>query len=260
MRSVLYMKAEHARKLGRLFVGGPAAFEAFKKARTAEAATKALDRIVRDNEPFIAAVVRDLKAHGLGSPMNSVVELSDDDLLQAARIGYAEAIRKFDPERGALPGYAKKWILSKVTRAANGDATIHKPEQSMIPAAALRAAEMVETLTGRHATAEEMGITEERLAAWQALPRVVGRFREGASGMDLFDSAISEDPGPEDLVVCKELAALVDTLPPKPREVLRLLYWEGMILAEVAEELGIPEEVVLDLRDEGLDALHAELS
>lgn len=249
------MKPEHARKLGRLFVGGPASFEAFKNAKTPEAARDALDKIVRDNEPFIAATVRDLKARGLASPQSSVVDLADDDLMQAGRIGYAEAIKRFNPEEGALPPYAKRWIGSKVARAAAGDSTIHKPEQIRLPASALRAAEMIEAIAGREATAEEMGVTQERLDAWRAQPTVCA-----IDQVSPVSRIASDDPGPEDLLVLKELASVVDSLPPRQREVIRMIFWEELTPDQVAAELTIPVEVVMDLRDEALAELHACLS
>jgi RNA polymerase sigma factor (sigma-70 family) len=248
------MKAEHARKLGRLFVGGPEAWEAFKGAATPALRRAALDKIVKDNEPFIAACIRDLKTHGLSSPMSAVVDLADDDLMNAGRRGYAEALERFDPEKGALPKYAKDWIRSKVTRTAAKDSTIHIPEQVRIPAASIRAAEAIEAMTGREATAEEMGLTPARLAAWRSQPTVCAMDQVTGGRVP------SEEPNAEDLLALKELGACVDALAPKHRQMMRHLYWDEMSLEEAADEMEITPDQAADLRDEALQELRAFVS
>src|SRR5580658_7896602 len=115
---------ELAKKLGRLFVGGAAAWDAFKEGPYPDAA---LNRIVTDNEPFIRKIVEAMFARGLLSPLSSSIELSVDDLMQAGRIAYCKALSKFDPTKGALPPYAKKWVVNEVARTAANSSTIHKP-------------------------------------------------------------------------------------------------------------------------------------
>jgi len=219
----------------------------------------ALDKIVRDNEPFIQSVVNELKARGLASPAESVAELSDDVLLNAGREGYAEALKHFKPESGALPPYAKRWIMNKVARSAAANSTIHKPEQIRLPAKALRAMDSIYTLTGRQATAEEIGIDPARLAAWRSQPTVVS-MEEVSHGIAGWDHYTSDEPNPEETLALKELATVVEGLPGRQREVVRLLFWGYKDPEEVAEELDLTVDAVLELRDEALAELHACLS
>jgi RNA polymerase sigma factor (sigma-70 family) len=253
------MTPEMARKLGRLFNGGPAAWEAFSLETDPDKKRNALDRIVRDNEPFIASCVRDLKAKGLSSPQSSVADISDDDLLQAGRRGYVKALERFDPEKGALPKYAKDWIRNEVQRTAGKNETIHKPEQIRIPAKALRKAEAVEAKTGRAATAEEMGLKEDALRSWQLQPTVTSLDEVGPS-RPLAERMAVDEPNPETLALLSELGDLVnDVLTPKERALVRLMFWEGQSLEEAADELRMTVEDAHDIKASALSSLHSAL-
>ena len=251
---------ELARKLGRLFVGGAAAWDAYKEGPDPGGA---LNKIVRDNEPFVRKIVESMFARGLLSPMSASIELSVDDLMQAGRIAYCRALSKFDPTKGALPPYAKKWVVNEVARTAANSSTIHKPANVGIKASILRKAESIETQYGRPATPEEMGVTSFQYDQWKREATVVpldislgGGPSEGHSKGPLDWVAI-DAPGPEDLATYRELDALVDGLPEPCRSVIECLYWEELSLDQTASTLNLSVERVKGMRTIALGHLRA---
>lgn len=251
---------ELARKLGRLFNGGAAAWDAYKEGPDPDGA---LNAIVTANEPFIRKIVEAMFARGLLSPLSSSIELSVDDLMQAGRIAYCKALSKFDPTKGALPPYAKKWIVNEVARTAANSSTIHKPANVGIKASILRKAEAIETQYGRPATPEEMGVTQFQYDQWKREATVVPlelQFGGGPSdcgGKGPLDWVAIDAPGPEDLATYRELDTLVDGLPEPCRSVIECLYWEDMTLEQCAAHLGISTERVKGMRTVALGHLKA---
>jgi RNA polymerase sigma factor (sigma-70 family) len=255
---------ELARKLGRLFVGGAAAWDAFKEGPTETSREQALNRIVTDNEPFIRKIVESMFARGLLSPLSSSIELSVDDLMQAGRIAYCKALSKFDPTKGALPPYAKKWVVNEVARTAANSSTIHKPANVGIKGSILRKAEAIETQYGRPATPEEMGVTSFQYDQWKREATVTPlelEFGGGPSDANHskgpLDWVAIDAPGPEDLTTFRELDALVHELPEPCRSVVYCLYWDDMTLDYTAKHLGISTERVKGFRTVALGHLRA---
>lgn len=91
-----------------------------------------------------------------------------DDLVQAGRIGVLRAIQKYDPARGAWTGYAKQWIKEEMRNSIvamyqAGDT----PRWSRGMPPAVRAnAQRILALTGKAATAEQLGVSEEDFARY----------------------------------------------------------------------------------------------
>jgi RNA polymerase sigma factor (sigma-70 family) len=262
------MSPEHARKLGKLFVGGSAAWEAFAHESDPRKRRHALNRIVRDNEPFIIKCVRSLTARG-ASPLSSVATPDFEDALQAGRLGYATAIERFDPELGALPSFAKSWIRNSVQRAISKDKTIHIPEQQKLPKAALDAADRVYAKHGHEATAKEIGgITQTQLDNWRTLPTVVSdeercTLHSGDCrrvGELRKHEACSQDPDPEELTGLKELQYEVSILPDRERQTMEMLYWEGATIQQVALALRVHVDDAMDIRDSALQTLHDNIT
>ncbi len=56
-----------------------------------------------------------------------------------------------------------------------------------------------------------------------------------------------------------EMEMVIDTLPPKQREVIRMYYLEGLMPREISRKLGISESAMFLRRDKGLKLLRKEL-
>lgn len=255
---------ELAKRLGRMFQGGAKAWDQYKEAPTDKARDEALNKIVTDNEPFIRKAVEAMFARGLLSPLASTLELSVDDLMQAGRIAYTRALAKFDPSKGALPPYAKKWVINEVARTAASSSTIHKPANVGVKAKTLRKAEAIESQYGRQATPEEMGLTEAQYLRWKKEAIVVPLEAHAepldgarAGGNGPIDYLAVDSPSPEDLTTFRELGALVEQLPEPCQGVVKALYWDDMTLDGAAAHLRISVERVKGLRTIALGHLRA---
>ena len=258
------MDPDHVRKLGTKFVGGRLAWEAFAEELDPAKKRQALDKIVRDNQAFIEHTVSQMLSKGLSSPMSACLDLDRNDLIQAGRRGYVRALERFDPAKGALPPFARTWIRKEVRRTAATDATIHKPEQIGLPAAALRRDEAVMAKHGRHATAEEMGITEKQYLAWKSQPYVVPLFGGHTPGTDkhdwsYIDHVATEQPNPEEQYLTNELATLQANLLPMEREVIRRLFWADETPEQVSKALSLDLDEVDAIKEEALRSLRENL-
>jgi RNA polymerase sigma factor (sigma-70 family) len=250
-------------KLGRMFKGGPDAWDAYKNAPTPHLKRKALNRIVELNTPYIAKCVRSLAERGLASPLSANIDLAFDDLLQAGRRGYVKAIERFDPELGALPDFSKSWIRNEVQRTAAKDATIHKPEQIRLPMAAIRRGEAATARHGQEPTADEMGVTEKQLADWKCQPVVLPAVVKSGKARDLGAPDLADDysntpdpsAGPEELCARGELRERVQGLPATERRVLTMLFWDDLTIEQVAKAMKIPLVAAMAVRDAALMAL-----
>jgi RNA polymerase sigma factor (sigma-70 family) len=241
-----------------MFVGGAAAWDAYKEGPNPD---QALNKIVRDNEPFIRKTVEAMFARGLLSPLASCMDLSVDDLMQAGRIAYTKALSKFDPTKGALPPYAKKWVVNEVARTAANSSTIHKPANVGIKASILRKAEAIQSQYGREATPAEMGVTDAQYLQWKreatVVPLELSDPHSAEHGVGPIDFLSIDAPSPEDMTTFRELADLVMQLPEPCRGVVKCLFWEDKTLDQTAAELRISVERVKGLKTIALGHLLA---
>ncbi len=92
-----------------------------------------------------------------------------DDLVQAGNLGFLRALEKFDPAKGTWGQFSKRWIFD----AMDTDVVEVRPiarvvgrRQRKMPRAVRREAYRIAARTGRPATAQELGISEEDLEMW----------------------------------------------------------------------------------------------
>lgn len=104
------------------------------------------------------------------------------DLLQVGRMALVQAIQSYDPERGAFVAFAKLRINTAMDREVISrrpmvvDSSVR---WSPMPKSVRRAAEAFIARTGRQATAEELGVSEEDLTAWRS-PAHFEAYEEGS--------------------------------------------------------------------------------
>lgn len=208
----------------------------------AAAASTARDELVELMQGFVTHLA--VKFAGPGPHV--------EDLVQAGNIGLLAAIDGYDPSYGAaLTTFALKHIRGEMRkqRASDGwSMRVPRAVQDLAIAIDKQSDSLEETL-GRQPTVRELAAhldvtTEAILDALEA-----SRTREPKS----LDAPVHDDGriaaevfGAEDrefgtLETREAVAALLEVLPDREKDVIRLQYFDGLRQAQVAERLGISQ-------------------
>ena len=192
-----------------------------------------------------------------------------DDLVSAGMLGLAEAARSFDPDRGVpFEAFASARIrgalldelrsMDWATRSVRTKARLVE-ERSNVLSAQLR-----RTAT-RSEVAADLGLE----------PREVqGIVDDVRRAVVLHYDALGDDDGPvflpspaarpEEVVLARErlefLRLAVDALPERMRIVVRGYFFDERLMKDIAEELGVTESRVSQLRAEALVLLRDGLN
>jgi RNA polymerase sigma factor for flagellar operon FliA len=211
-------------------------------------------------------------AHRLASRLPSSVQV--DDLVQAGMIGLMDAMTRYDAAQGAtletFAGSRVQGAMLDELRANDWVPRGVRKSQRRIEAAIAR----IEQELGRPATegeiAGELGVS---LGAYQLLLR-------DARGAQLihYDEFDADEPGEsyigrvsasaecgpgerlEDQRLRESVAAAVDTLPERERQLMGLYYDEELTMREIAEVFGVTESRVCQLHAQAVARLRAALS
>ncbi len=160
----------------------------YQRCRTDSARAMALEQLVRAADPFIKRVVR----HFQGGALK---DLEQDDALQAGRLGYLEAVRRFDASKGPLRPYAMQRIRHELQTCGERHYTIKIPRRAGLPAKVLREAEKTYARDGRDPTAQELNGHAQAWDLAAQRPRVVTSFDAPAvEGRGLHDTVGCESP------------------------------------------------------------------
>jgi len=216
------------------------------------------DRLVRDHLPLVQYVVSEI-AHRVPS------HVSRNDLVSAGMLGLAQAARSFDPERGiAFDRFAstrirgalldelrgRDWASRSVRararglQATNEDLTA-KLGRPPTPAEVARALDVpVETV---HKLVDD--VHRATVLNYESL--VLDGDAESFLAID--------GAGPEDTILDRERKAYlidsIDALPDRLRHVVVQYFFEERSMQEIADELGVSESRVSQLRAEALALL-----
>jgi DNA-directed RNA polymerase specialized sigma subunit len=145
------------------------AHEAYQRARTPSARVSALHALLVISEGFIGRYVRHISRGALR-------ELDREDAMQAARLGFVDAVHRFDGRKGPLRPYAMHRIRHELQSATEKNYTIKIPRRAGLPAAVLRQAEITFTRDGREPTHEELNGHAQAWEQAKDRPRVVTSF------------------------------------------------------------------------------------
>jgi RNA polymerase sigma-B factor len=173
-----------------------------------------------------------------------------DDLVQVAVVGLLKAVERFDPARGvAFSSFATPTILGELKRHFRDHTwAVRVPRRSqelhleVREAASRLAQELGHAPTAREIADDLERTTDEVLEGLEA----AGVYRSaplsaptGDDGPGLEDRLAAEDPGrAEEQVLVRQL---VDSLPEREQEIVRLRFFEDLTQNEIADRLGISQ-------------------
>jgi RNA polymerase sigma factor for flagellar operon FliA len=231
-----------------------------------EGTTPTEDQLVRQHLPLVNYIVSEVASR---IPRH----VSRDDLVSAGMAGLAQAARSFDPERGI--GF-QRFASARIRGALLDELRSRDWASRSVRARAREVTQATDRLTANlrrqpslAEVAEAMGSTQAALQSveadvhralvlnFEALPAESGHEPAGLSGLS----------GPDEAVLDNErrayLVAAVDHLPERLRRVVLGYFFEELPMAELAEELGVTDSRISQMRAEALellrDAINAQL-
>jgi RNA polymerase sigma-B factor len=210
--------------------------------RTGARATR--NRLVEAHRGLAASIAHDYRDRG--------VEL--DDLVQIAMLGTLKAVERYEPERGIpFSSFASRTINGEIKRYFR-DRTwaVRPPRSAQERHLDLRRATSALTVRLGRAPkvpelAEELDISTEAVleameagAAYRATSLDARRPGDD-EGLSLSDRLPSEEAASRPAEIRVLVGQLLDSLPPREAEILRLRYYEELTQTEIAERVGISQ-------------------
>jgi RNA polymerase sigma factor for flagellar operon FliA len=198
--------------------------------------------------------------------------LAADDLYSAGLLGFLAALDDYDPDRGVeFATYAAPRIRGAVFDELRRLDWVPRGVRKLLRRAE-RAMEVLAQQLGRAPTEEE--VARELGLEVEAFQRFLGdgitlvslqsggpTGRDGPGRLDQVEDA--DTPDPFDALADKErrelLAELIDTLPPRERQVLALYYCEELTMQEVGRIMGVTESRVSQIHATAILRLRAAL-
>lgn len=232
--------------------------------RCAQGDSNAIRELVNSNLRLVVSVAREYA--GRGVPLL--------DLIQEGSIGLLAAAKKFDYTKECrFSTYATKWIEQGVNRAVMNHAGVirvplHTQQQiRKVLAAKVRMKQEYGQEPDLQQIALECDFPEEKVSKLLSLiPEVCSLEASVGEDGDSEMMALLEDlqaPQPQEELIRRELkkilGELLDTLPPRHSQVLRLRFGmeDGLCLSfqEIAQELGVSKERARQIEGQAMDKL-----
>jgi RNA polymerase sigma factor for flagellar operon FliA len=223
---------------------------------------QSVDELVRSHLPLVGHLVREV----LG---RVPAHVNRDDLVSAGMLALAMSAKSFDPARGVPFGrFAAIRIRGALTdelrtmdwasRAVRGKAREIEMVRNQLAATLGRT-------PSRDETAHCMGVDVRELDAVEAdVQRASVLSIQGLTDNDGADLLSDGDAGPEGLLLHREqlgiLRDAIAELPERLRIVVEQYFFAQRKMADIAEELGVTESRVSQLRSEALAMLRAGMS
>ncbi len=194
-----------------------------------------------------------------------------EDLLQVAALGLLKALDRFDPGRGpAFASFAVPTILGEMRRYFRDSAwSLHVPRGDKERALRVRDAQETYTHThGRAPTVHQLvqyleldteQVVDALLAiqAYESLSLDAPRPGGDDDATTYGDSVGREDERYELVELDATVLAVLDRIPAREREILRLRFLEGQTQSQIAARVGVSQMQVSRLLRRSLDQLRA---
>ena len=230
------------------------------------------DALIRDNLRLVLKIANDFLGRGLAW----------DDLVSEGNRGLVIAAHRFNPDLGAkFSTYSAWWIKQAIRQAlAEQTLTIRVPVGTQLNSRRIKRSVRRLTLElNRTPTNEEVAkdaqvsmATVERLrdtrqVDMQSLNEFIG-MDDDSDGIELQDFFANEETGAPDQELIQvedieQLLQLLDGLPPKEKQVLKLRFgMDGspvMTLEDVGSMLNCTSERVRQIQNQALKRLHKQM-
>jgi RNA polymerase sigma factor FliA len=229
---------------------------------TTVAAPREIDDLVRNHLPLVGHLVREM----LG---RLPAHVSREDLISAGMAALAGAAKNFDPTRGTPFGsFATARIRGALLDELRGLDWASRSVRSRARRVDAAQQELTGAL-GRTPTAAELadklGVTVEELKSIdEDVQRAVVLSLQGFTAGTAEDLVPERTAGPEELLIHRErigyLHHAIEALPDRLRRVVTAYFFEERPMLQIAEELGVTESRVSQLRGEALTLLRDGLN
>jgi RNA polymerase sigma-B factor len=182
--------------------------------------------------------------------------VSDDDLRQVAMVGLVKAVDRFDPDYGgSFSSFAGPTIEGEIKRHFRDRSWVVRVPRSAkeLHLQVRRASDELSHELGRSPSVDEiarhLGIDRDDVlrgvaagAAYNVGTIDVSSAADGSdAGMDRRTMLATVEPGFEDTENRAVILELLDRLPEREREIVRLRFYERMSQSEIAEAMGISQ-------------------
>jgi RNA polymerase sigma factor for flagellar operon FliA len=232
---------------------------------TKVAAAPQTDELITQHMPLVAHVVRETLMRVPG-------HVNRDDLTSAGLLALVQAAQAFDPDRGVpFASYARTRVrgavLDELRSIDWASRSVRRRERDLTDTRAGLAHALGRVPTDAE-VASATGMPIEEIARHDDdVARAHVLSLQGADQVDLEQLLPSGGPTPEQLVEHRErlsyMADAVAELPERLRTVIELYFLAERPMAEIAEQLGVTESRVSQMRAEALvlmrGALYREL-
>ncbi len=168
----------------------------------------------------------------------------EEDLMQAGRIGVMRAIDKFDPTRGAWTQFAKQWIRHEFTYGVilkRPIARVTGWRSKKMPRDVRKAAHRIEATTGKAATAQELGVSEEDLETWNKKVTVSEYAEQSERGGLPCPAVVAVASIPSQTILTDSFWRALASLAPQEARVLLAIVVDERQVKEVAQAEGHEE-------------------
>lgn len=253
--------------LGRPGTAGPTSLRKALSAGSPSAEQAASeDQLVRTHLPLVNYMVAEIA--------NRVPRhVCRDDLVSAAMAGLAQAARAFDPERGIS---FQRFASARIRGALLDELRSRDWASRSVRSKARDVAQVTEHLTGKLGrqptqaeVAQAMGATQNELEAINSdvYRALVLNFEALPVDGNAEEVLLAGQSAPDEDILDNEkrayLVAAVDSLPERLRRVVIGYFFEELPMQVLAEELGVTDSRISQMRAEALvllkDAINAQL-